>query len=144
VTDVLDRLTGGRGDRIVRYGMVSVVGVVITQALLILFHGVMNTDATVSNVLAVVLSSIPVFFLNKRWVWGKGGPAHLRREIVPFWALTLLGLLLSSVLVAVADGYTNRTWPVMLANIGGFALVWVVKFLFLDARVFGLEEADAR
>jgi putative flippase GtrA len=144
LTNVLDRLTGGRGDRIVRFGMVSVVGVALTQALLVLFHGIMNTDATVSNVLAVVLSSVPVFFLNKRWVWGRGGPAQLRREIIPFWVLTLLGLLLSTVLVAVVDRWSDHTWPVMLANIGGFGVVWVVKFFFLDAKVFGLDEAEGR
>jgi hypothetical protein len=44
--------------------------------------------------------------------------------------------------VAVVDHYTDRTWPVMLANIAGFGLVWVSKFLFLDAVVFGDRPGD--
>ncbi len=143
VTDLLNKITRGRGDQLLRFGMASVVGIVITQALLIALHGVLDINATVSNVLAVVLSAIPVFILNKRWVWGQLGPASVRREILPFWGFTLLGLVVSTVLVTVVDHYTDRTWPVMLANISGFGLVWISKFLFLDAVVFAPAEEPA-
>jgi putative flippase GtrA len=135
-TDLLDKLTRGNADKLLKFSAASVVGIVITQGLLVLFHGIMNENAVMANVLAVVISAIPVFILNKRWVWGHSGPANVRREIVPFWAFTLLGLAISTVLVAIVDHYTDRTWPVMLANIAGFGLVWISKFLFLDAVVF--------
>jgi putative flippase GtrA len=142
-TDLLDKLTRGRADRLLRYSGASAVGVVLTQALLVFLHGIVNIDAEVSNVMAVMLTSVPVFYLNKRWVWGKVGPAQMRREVLPFWAFTLLGLVVSTVLVTVVDNYTDRTWPVLLANIGGFGLVWVAKFLFLDSIVFGaVDEED--
>ncbi len=143
-TELLDRITRGRADRLVRYGTASVVGVILTQSLLVFFHGIANIDAEVSNVLAVMLTSVPVFYLNKRWVWGQQGRAQMRREVLPFWGFTLLGLVVSTVLVTVVDNYTDRTWPVLLANIGGFGLVWVAKFLFLDAVVFGrIAEEDS-
>ena len=146
-TDLLDKISRGRADKLLRYSGASVVGVVLTQALLVFLHGIANIDAEVSNVMAVALTSVPVFYLNKRWVWGKGGPAEMRREVLPFWGFTLLGLVISTVLVTVVDNYTDRTWPVLLANIGGFGVVWIAKFLFLDAVVFGLvddeEEATA-
>ena len=142
-TQLLDRLTRGRADKLLRYGTASVVGVVLTQALLIFFHGIVNIDAEVSNVMAVMLTSIPVFHLNKRWVWGQEGPAEMKREVLPFWGFTLLGLVISTVLVTIVDNYTDRTWPVLLANIGGFGIVWVSKFLFLDAVVFGRAEEDS-
>ncbi len=141
--ELLDRATGGRGDKLVRFGLASAVGVVLTQVLLVVLHGIMNTEAEVSNLLAVSLTSVPVFFLNKRWVWGKEGPAQMRREVVPFWGFTLLGLVLSTVLVIVVDNYTDRTWPVLVANISGFGLVWVAKFLFLDSVVFGEPKEEA-
>jgi putative flippase GtrA len=144
LTTLLDRLTGGRADKLVRFGTVSVVGIVLTQALLLVLHGVMNEAAELANVLAVSLSSMPVFMLNKRWVWGRGGPASVRRELLPFWGFTLLGLVLSTVLVSVVDDRTDHTWPVMLANIAGFGVVWLAKFLFLDAVVFGdADDEDA-
>ena len=139
----LDTLTRGRAHKLLRYSGASVVGIVLTQSLLVLLVGVENLDAELSNLVAVMLTSVPVFYLNKRWVWGKAGPAQMRREVLPFWGFTLLGLVVSTVLVTVVDNYTDRTWPVLLANIGGFGLVWVVKFLFLDAVVFGLVEEDA-
>lgn len=139
-TRLLDRLTGGRGELLLRFGTVSVVGIVITQAMLVLLHGIMNEGAVLANVLAVTISAIPVFQLNKRWVWSRDGRIDLRREVLPFWLFTLLGLLLSTVLVALVDDRTDHTWPVMLANIGGFGLVWLAKFLFLDQVVFGSGE----
>jgi putative flippase GtrA len=139
-TELLDRITRGRADKLVRYSGASVVGVVLTQALLVLFVGIMNIDAELSNLMAVMLTSIPVFYLNKRWVWGRAGRARVRREVLPFWGFTLLGLVVSTLLVTVVDNYTERTWPVLLANIGGFGLVWIAKFLFLDAVVFGLAD----
>jgi putative flippase GtrA len=142
-TALLDRITGGRADKLVRFGMVSVVGVVITQVLLVVLHGLLDIDAIVSNVLAVSLSAVPVFLLNKRWVWGKAGRSHLRKEVLPFWGFTLLGLLLSTVLVAIADHISDRTWPVLLANISGFGIVWLAKFLFLDSVIWGDDAAPA-
>jgi len=141
--ELLDKITRGRADKLLRFSGASVVGVVLTQALLLLLHGILDVNATVSNLLAVTLTSIPVFYLNKRWVWGQSGPAHMRREVVPFWLFTLLGLALSTVLVAIVDHYTDRTWPVMLANISGFGIVWISKFLFLDSVVFGTEPVPA-
>ena len=135
-TALLDRITGGRSDKLLRFGSVSVVGIVITQVIILVVHGLLDVDATVTNLLAVTLSAGPVFILNKRWVWGLGGRARVRRELLPFWGFTLLGLALSTVLVALVDQQTDRTFPVMLANIAGFGLVWVAKFLFLDAVVF--------
>ena len=142
-TELLNKVTRGRGEQIMRFGAASVFGIVITQALLIGFHGVLNINASVSNLLAVMISAAPVFVLNKRWVWGQLGPASVKREIVPFWAFTLLGLVISTVLVTVVDHYTDRTWPVNAANIAGFGLVWVAKFLVLDSVVFAPTDEPA-
>ena len=38
---VLDRVTGGRGALAIKYSMVSVIGVTITQVLLVLFVGIL-------------------------------------------------------------------------------------------------------
>jgi putative flippase GtrA len=84
-TALLDKLTRGNADKLVKFSAASIVGVVVTQSLLVLLHGVMNENAVLANVLAVVISAVPVFILNKRWVWGHSGPADVRREIVPFW-----------------------------------------------------------
>jgi putative flippase GtrA len=136
-TAVLDRLTGGRGAKAARYTAVSAVAVVVTQSMLVLFNGVLGVGPVLSNLLAVSVSAVPAFILNKRWVWGKGGRAHVRREVLPFWGFTLLGLGISSGLGVVAHGLSEGTLAVMAANFLGFGVVWVAKFLFLDALIFG-------
>jgi putative flippase GtrA len=139
---LLDRVTGGRGALALRYSMVSVVGVVITQLELLLFVGILDLRPTWSNVAAVSLCSIPVFILNKRWVWSRDGKIDLRREILPFWVFTLAGLILSTIIVAIVQRWSDATLLVMAANISGFGLLWVAKFLFLDQVMFGHSEID--
>lgn len=139
---LLDRVTGGRGAVALRYSMVSVVGVVITQLELLLFVGLLDLEPTWSNVAAVSLCSIPVFILNKRWVWSRDGKIDLRREILPFWIFTLAGLVLSTIIVAVVGRWSDATILVMAANVAGFAVLWVAKFLFLDQVMFGRSELD--
>lgn len=139
---VLDRVTRGRGELAIRYSMVSVVGVTITQSLLVLLVGIMDLDPTWSNVAAVSLTAVPVFVLNKRWVWSHDGKVSFRREILPFWVFTLAGLLLSTLMVTIAKGISDSTLLVMAASIGGFGILWVAKFLFLDQIMFGRPEID--
>ena len=82
--------------------------------------------------------------LNKYWVWGKRGRAHLRREVIPFWLFTVAGWILST-----ADGDPGRErhqtdaepdgnkLAVQAANIAGFGVLWILKYLFLDKIMFG-------
>lgn len=139
---VLDRVTGGRGALALKYSMVSVIGVTITQVLLLLFVGILGRDATWSNVAAVMLCAIPVFFLNKVWVWSADGKVSFRREILPFWVFTAAGLALSTGLVALAQVVSDSTLLVMAANVAGFGVLWVAKFLFLDQIMFGRPEME--
>lgn len=140
---VLDRVTGGRGALAIKYSMVSVIGVSITQVLLLLLVGFLDYAPTWSNITAVSVTAIPVFLLNKRWVWSHDGRVSLRREILPFWVFTLAGLLLSTALVALVQRLSaDSTILVMAANIGGFGILWVAKFLFLDKVMFGHSELD--
>jgi putative flippase GtrA len=139
---VLDRVTGGRGALALRYSMVSVVGVVLTQTMLVVFVGLMDRDPTLSNVVAVMICALPVFLLNKHWVWSADGKVSFRREIVPFWVFTAAGLALSTGLVALAHQVSDSTLLVMVASLGGFGILWVAKFLFLDQVMFGRPELD--
>jgi putative flippase GtrA len=140
---VLDRVTGGRGALAVKFTMVSVFGVTVTQTLLVLLVGMRHYDPTWSNVVAVTLTSVPVFLLNKRWVWSHDGKISFRREILPFWVFTIAGLLLSTALVALVQRLSeDSTILVMAASVSGFGVLWVAKFLFLDRIMFGHSEQD--
>ena len=139
---VLDRFTGGRGALAIKYSMVSVVGIVLTQLQLAIYVALLDFNPTRSNVAAVMICAVPVFFLNKRWVWNVDGKLSIRREIVPFWVFTAAGLALSTWLVAIAEDRSDSTLLVMAASLGGFGILWVAKFLFLDQVMFGHREID--
>jgi putative flippase GtrA len=81
--------------------------------------------------------------LNKYWVWGKSGRAHLRREVIPFWVFTVAGWGLSTGAVWLVEHHVGtpdsvlRTGAVLAASIAGFGVLWVLKYLFLDKIMFG-------
>jgi putative flippase GtrA len=132
------------GRRAIRYSMCSVVGVVGTQILLFVFLHVLDWKPVMSNFIAVTVMSLPVFMLNKYWVWKKAGRAHVRREVLPFWLFTIAGWLLSTLFVILIVNVTkDATHPdgnklaVQAANIAGFGVLWVLKYLFLDRIMFG-------
>ena len=66
---------------------------------------------------------------------------------MPFWLFTIAGLALSTLaVVLVANATKDPTVPglengnkiaVQLANIAGFGVLWVIKYLFLDKIMFG-------
>lgn len=140
---VLDRVTGGRGALAIKYSMVSVVGVLMGQTFLFIFVDLLDYEPTWSNVAAVMITAIPVFILNKRWVWSADGKLSFRREVFPFWVFTGAGLLLSTGFVALADSLSDgNSLLIKLANLAGFGVLWVAKFLFLDQVMFGHAEVD--
>lgn len=139
------------GKRAIRYSATSVICVGITQVLIIIFLTVIGlrvvgwSKETSSNLVATMITSVPAFALNKYWVWGKRGRAHMRREVLPFWAFTVAGWTVSTVTVALAShhvgtpGSAARTISVMAASVFGFGILWVAKYIFLDKIMFGPE-----
>ena len=127
----------------VRYSLVSVVAVGVSQLVLILCNGVLGWSPVASNFTAVSIGCIPSYTLNRSWVWGKRGRNHLWREVVPFWALALLGLVFSTVLVHLAASWNDSTLVVSAANLTAFGILWVVKYLLLDSLLFALPGDDS-
>lgn len=123
--------------KLVRYGMVSIVGVIITEVLFVGLYKVLKIDAVPSNVAAVAISAVPAYILSKRWVWGKSGKSHLMKEVVPFWAFAFAGLVLSTVFVHFVQHVTAAVIWNVLANMSGFGLLWVARFLVLDKLIWG-------
>lgn len=128
----------------IRYAATSAVGVLGTQVFLLLFLVVLDMEPVPSNLSATMLMSIPAFLLNKYWVWGKSGRAHMRREVIPFWVFTVAGWGLSTgavwvVAENVPDDSALHTPAVMAATVAGFGILWVLKYIFLDKVMFGTD-----
>lgn len=123
--------------KLMRYAAVSAVSVPFGLALLWLFLEVADMQPVVANLSAVAVATIPNYLLNRHWVWNKRGAHSMRREIAPFWAMAVLGALLSSVMVAVADRFTDMSLVFLAVNFVAFGLVWVFKFFVIEKYLFG-------
>ncbi len=132
VRDLIDKY----GGKALRYSAVSVVGVVITQVLIVVFYQGLDWAAWLANFGAVTISSIPAYMLNRQWVWGKSAEHSLTKEVLPFWGMSLLGLLLSTGGVAIVSRYTDATIAVSATNVAAFGVLWVGKFLVLEHVLF--------
>jgi putative flippase GtrA len=138
------------GKKLIKYTMVSIISVIISQALLALAFGVFGWTAAWSNVFAVALSSLPAYYLNRAWAWGKRGKSHWLKEVVPFWAMSFLGLALSTVFVHIAedraqaysDSRAVQTLIVNLAALSAFGVLWIGKFIILNKVMFAHHEQD--
>ena len=133
---LLDHVRDVQWRRAVRYAGVSLAGVMLTQVLLVVGHAVVGLGPATANTLAVLAASVPVYNASRAWVWNITGPSSVQREIVPFWAFTILGLLLSTLVVSGVGSLTESSLALSAANVTAFGVLWVAKFFVLDEVVF--------
>jgi len=127
-----------------RYATVSVIATVTSLTVLGVLVATDLATPGWANVIATCVGIVPSFELNRRWVWSKSGQRSLTRELVPFVALSLIGLGASTVAVQAAARAADqaglstlgRTLAVELANVAAFGSLWVVQFLVLDRILF--------
>jgi putative flippase GtrA len=120
-----------------KYSMTSVVGVVLGQSLLFLFASVVQLSWGWANLWAVAISTAPTYYMSRRWVWSKTGKSSFYAEVLPFWVLTFLGLLLSTIAVVVLEHrYPDNRLLANVGNVIGFGVLWVAKFFVLDRLLF--------
>jgi putative flippase GtrA len=133
---------GGR--KAIRYLLVSSVNVVLGEAVLGLSYLVLHWSVVAAAVVAVVVATVPAYFLNRTWVWGRTGRSHLVKEVIAFWALALVYLGLSvgaaqaahAVAVRLTGSRSLQTLILMCAILFASAVLWLLRFLVLDALVF--------
>lgn len=145
-TPLVETLRAQSRRKPVRYAAVSGVAVGCNVVVLLLALTVLGVSgdeadqltrpAVLANVAAVSASSIPSYLLNRYWVWGKRGRNKIWTEVVPFWAMALLGLLVSTLFVYQASLSSSSRAVLLAANLSAFGILWVGKYLALDALLF--------
>lgn len=145
----MDRARGFRKTpefrRLWRYSMVSVITTVLTLALLGLFYGILKiATAAWCNLFATAITTVPSYYLNRAWAWGKTGKSHLTKEIIPFWVIAGGSALLSTFVVHVADAAARHvthshavlTLVVEAANFTTYGVLWISKFIIFNKVLF--------
>jgi len=122
--------------KLLRFAAVSVVTVPLGLAL---FWLLLQTDMRrwVANLIAVAISTIPNYLLNRAWVWNKGGAHSVSREIAPFWALAFLALALSTLAVWVVSKFNDADLVLLAVNFCVFGFLWLFKFFVIERFLFG-------
>lgn len=116
--------------KLVRYSLASVVAVIVGQTVLVLSYGPLPWFA--ANLVSVMAGTIPNYLINRYWTWQQTGKNRLWGEIIPFWVMSVLGMILSFIAVGYADNRWGTTIAVQIAQLSGFGVVWIAKFLILD------------
>jgi putative flippase GtrA len=130
--------------KLFRYSMASVVAVICSNLLLLLFVGAFRWGAILSSTLATAISAVPSYEMNRKWAWGKSGKSHMMKEVVPFWALAFLGWAVSTLAVWLAERYATshhyshpaQTVLELVVYFCAFGVLWVGKFLIFNSLMF--------
>lgn len=141
---MLEKFRGPEGRKLYRYTLSSIVAVVVSVVLLVLFDGVIGLSAWVSSTLATAIAAVPNYEMNRKWAWGKSGRSHLWKEVVPFWALAFLGWGISTISVHAMDIYAKQhhfshfmtTVSVTIVYLAAFGVLWVGKFVIFNKLLF--------
>lgn len=144
IADLRARAKTPGGRKAIRYTLVSVISVVVTQIALVVLLGVFHWTAKSANIAACTVGGVPSYTLNRRWAWGKSGRSHMWKEVVPFWTLTFLGLALSTWAADFAetwakenfDSHLMLTLTVAAASLAAFGVLWIGKFLIFNKLMF--------
>ncbi len=132
--------------RLMKFAAVSVISTVVTQTVLFLTYDVITlSSAMVCNVIATSVATVPAYWLNRTWTWGKRGKSSALREIAPFWIISFVGLVLSTVAVGIAAHNADqishlhvvRTLFVQFANLFTYGLIWVGRYTVFNKFLFG-------
>jgi putative flippase GtrA len=123
--------------KLVKYSAASVAGVITSVVVLNVCLLVLDLSAVTSNIISVTLGSIPNYLINRAWTFNKRDAHSFTREILPFWLMAFLGLVISTFAVAWADDrWDGNTLALNAANLGSFGLLWVAKFFVLERVLF--------
>ena len=128
--------------RIVGCLSVSVATTCFSVSILALLAFGFGVAAGTANFVGVACGIPPSYFGNRRFVWKRRGRHDIAREVVPFWLLSIGGLVASTWLVANV-GTLSARWSAAArgialpaASVAVFAGFWLVQFAFLDRVIF--------
>ncbi len=132
------------GRKLLRYSLVSLVSIAVSQAVLMVAFGIWHWTAGAANVAACAVATVPSYYLNRSWAWGRRGRSHLWKEVAPFWALAFGGLafstwaadLASTLARQAAVSHAATTAVVMGSSLLAFGVLWVGKFAIFNALLF--------
>lgn len=127
-----------------RYAAGSVVAMGCSELVLIGAVGLTPIGATAAAALAWAAGAVPNYVLNRRWAWKRDRSASFRREVLPYWIITIATAAAAVAATKGADEWLRRSvsgraeLSVLLgvAYFAAYGVVFVIKFALFDGVVF--------
>lgn len=139
---LLEHARSEEGRKQLRYIGVSVVFVPLGQVFIQIFGLLLDRNYTAASVISAAILTLPNFFANKYLVWKVSSRDNLRTQVLVFWVAAMLGVSLATGLTWLVEKWANgqstlvEALSVMMAQMIGFGVVWVGRYLLLDKWLF--------
>jgi putative flippase GtrA len=139
-----------QGRKVIRFTSVSGVSTVVSFTSIAVLYGFHIIQGVIwATVAGNLIATLPSYYLNRSWTWGKHGRSHLTKEILPFWAMSCLGIGVSIVGATWARhevhthhwAHVVNTFLVSGTNVASFGLFWILKLMVFN-RIFHVHELD--
>lgn len=136
------------GKKIIRFTSVSAIATLTSNLVLIIVRQLHLIEGAIwATIFANFSATFPSYWLNRTWTWGKKGRSHFRKEIVPFWSMSALGIAFSIVGATLARHFIKShsvpylvgTAILVFANLASFGIFWILK-LKLFNHIFHVDE----
>lgn len=136
------------GRKQLRYVGVSLVFVPLGQIFVQVF-GLLLDNYTAASLLTSAILTLPNFFANRHFVWRVESKDNMRTQVLVFWVAAMLGVTFATGLTYVVEQATvdsaslTRKLLVVVAQLTGFGIVWVIRYLVLDRWLFKITHDGA-
>jgi putative flippase GtrA len=136
------------GMKWVRFGSVSAVAIVVNFVVFATVHYTTHAELMAKTV-AAVLSTMPAYYLSRRWVWSIDGKSDLRKEVIPFWIVSLVQFAVSLMIIGIAArfikprvaSHSTQTLLLLAVDMVTYGAMWVGKFVLLNRVLFRVDPA---
>ncbi len=132
------------GRKIIRFTSVSAISTIVSFSSISILYGFhIIPGIMTATVTGNLIATLPSYYLNRTWTWGKRGRSHFRKEIVPFWTMSGLGIVVSMLGATWAKDVVHEhhwrhivnTGLVSFTNLASFGLFWILKMMVFN-RIF--------
>lgn len=139
----IEAIRGPLGRTLTRYTVGSGIAMVASEVTLLLVYGLHIGGARTASAAAWISGAIVNYFLNRNWAWRRRGRAPAK-ELLPYWATAVAGLLLSiwatheatALAPRVSGDHTVATALAGAAYLVTYVFLFVAKFLLFHYVIF--------
>jgi putative flippase GtrA len=143
-TALLEHAKSEAGRKKLRYAMVSVVFVPLGQIIVQFLKWGLGVYEVLAVFITACVLTLPNYFANKYYVWRYTAKDNRATEITVFWLAAVLGTSFAMGFVWVAGRIVPEEpgreiahgIAIFVAQLMGYGIVWVARYLFLDRLIF--------